>query len=505
MKKTMAPAEQERKFLDILDREKRLDDILKVLDTIHGHGESVTFALNGKWGVGKSFVLEMLEDKLKSDPFDSKYLVFHYNCWQYDFYEEPLVAILTALSDRIDAELHPLPKKYRNTLAFALEDVLPFAFRKFNSHVMEKYGVDLSAMKSFFIYGRQLQDAANTALEIQNSFDPNRSLNQTVALIRENLTELSGDRTIVVIVDELDRCLPEYAIKVMERLHHLFFSLSNTAVILSIDKEQLGQSIRQIFGEETEADDYLRKIINFEITLDAGTVRGKLSKKYEAYFEQFDEHALEIQFPEDNGIFLHSFKADDFISNLLTGIEIRRQEQLVNRCMTVHKLVFGTETKKDYSFLCAELFWIVLTEEYGYTKMPIKFHHGTATDGQPERWFYVDDVDSAAVKLGNGKFPSDVAKRKDFKNRFDAYLQSAGITSNTPVHGPEGMIYHFQHRIGIGELLIWYLNRMFHPHNKTFSMKQYDANTPFVSDLRELRRTNINDLEKFKEALQIIK
>ena len=48
--------------------------------------------------------------------------------------------------------------------------------------------------------------------------------------LKSGLEEQSKDVTIVVVVDELDRCLPEYAIKVLERLHHIFGDTENTQV-----------------------------------------------------------------------------------------------------------------------------------------------------------------------------------------------------------------------------------------------------------------------------------
>lgn len=50
---------------------------------------------------------------------------------------------------------------------------------------------------------------------------------KTIEKIRENIKEIAKERTIVLVVDELDRCIPHYAIKVLERLHHIFYGLDN--------------------------------------------------------------------------------------------------------------------------------------------------------------------------------------------------------------------------------------------------------------------------------------
>ena len=72
------------------------------------------------------------------------------------------------------------------------------------------------------------------------------------------------------IVDELDRCIPEYAVKVLERLHHLTENQSNIITVIAIDKPQLTASVKQLFGFE-HPERYLEIFINFEIkTLAAG-------------------------------------------------------------------------------------------------------------------------------------------------------------------------------------------------------------------------------------------
>ena len=57
--------------------------------------EGFSFAIDGKWGCGKSWILKELEQKLEL----KNYLVIHYNCWENEYYEEPLVAILSVIID----------------------------------------------------------------------------------------------------------------------------------------------------------------------------------------------------------------------------------------------------------------------------------------------------------------------------------------------------------------------------------------------------------------------
>jgi hypothetical protein len=69
------------------------------------------------------------------------------------------------------------------------------------------------------------------------------------------------------MVDELDRCNPTFAVKVLERIKHLF-DVPNVVFILSIDKKQLVCSVKGFYGSnEIDAEEYLRRFIDIEYNL----------------------------------------------------------------------------------------------------------------------------------------------------------------------------------------------------------------------------------------------
>lgn len=82
----------------------------------------------------------------------------------------------------------------------------------------------------------------------------------------KNIQEKLGKK-IIIFVDELDRCNPMYAIKTFEIIKHLF-GISNIIFVLSIDKTQIENSVRRIFGtNEGEVNGYLRKFIDVDFQL----------------------------------------------------------------------------------------------------------------------------------------------------------------------------------------------------------------------------------------------
>ena len=67
----------------------------------------------------------------------------------------------------------------------------------------------------------------------------------------------------MVILDELDRCKPTFAVDAIEKIKHLF-SVQNVVFVLVMNKVQLEQSVKIVYGQELDAHTYLQKFINLE-------------------------------------------------------------------------------------------------------------------------------------------------------------------------------------------------------------------------------------------------
>ena len=71
---------------------------------------------------------------------------------------------------------------------------------------------------------------------------------------------------LIFIIDELDRCRPDYALEVIEKIKH-FFSVKNLVFVLVMHKYQLECAVKSIYGNEIDAVTYLQKFINLECAL----------------------------------------------------------------------------------------------------------------------------------------------------------------------------------------------------------------------------------------------
>ena len=165
--------------------------------------------------------------------------------------------------------------------------------------------------------------------------------------------EISKDQTVVIIVDELDRCLPSYAIKVLERIHHIFNELENVVVIIAMEKKQIENSLHQIYGDEMNVDRYLKKIISFSFQLDNGSANN-FTEKYASFVEMF---SLQEQ-----------VELEKFLKEITQGIDIRTQEKIFEKAENIHKLITDQD-KMDTAILAFEILVLCLKEKMSIVSM----------------------------------------------------------------------------------------------------------------------------------------
>ena len=294
--------------LDVLNRDGFIIKLKTLIEIMSESKQGCCFALNGAWGSGKSFVLEKLEDKLKEqlieETEDNKYYVFHYDCWKYDYYEEPTVAIIAAMLDETNKELALFSEETETAMKISLTTARELLGAVASELCKNKIGIDLVEIAS-----KVTEKQGESSID---DFDSLYGFKRALEKARRNIQEIAKDKTVVVVVDELDRCIPEYAIRVLERLHHIFEDLDNVIVLVSMDKEQLEHSIINIYGA-INVDTYLRKFISFKVDLDKGKA-SSYAEKFSSYFSNFDVSTDE------------SKEIEKFFSDIFVGMDMRTLE-----------------------------------------------------------------------------------------------------------------------------------------------------------------------------------
>lgn len=349
-----------RLSVDLLNRQEFVDRVIRIIELQSAQKKTSCFAINGKWGVGKSFVLNMLEEQLEKiqseETSTDKYMLFHYDCWQYDYYEEPLVAIVASMLDTIDEKERLISDGAKKEVLEKVKGLLKIVgsalLIKASDEIEQKTGIDIKELAEFV---SNAEDISTQKAEDITSFDSNFLFKKTLTKLQQTIRILSKDKTIVFVVDELDRCLPEYAIKVLERLHHIFEGIENVQVILSIDKSQLEHIIKKTFGDDTVTQKYLSKFINFEVNLDEGSFsdNDELNNKFDFYIQNF-AYLNDATKP---------YQVEEFITNIFNGIDMRSRNEIIEKCNLLHRILNKEDEKSDFSIMCIEIFLVLICQQ----------------------------------------------------------------------------------------------------------------------------------------------
>lgn len=225
-----------------------------------------TIALTGEWGSGKTTFLKMWRQDLDNLGFPTVML----NAWKTEWAEDPLIAVIACIQKACEG--HESQENINTVREIARQfrkNPLSLIWAIARTVLNTTAGVDLSDV------GQELIDLSDRAFdEAVEEFDAKeRSIEELKKALekmawKKNQGSENG-RPLVFIIDELDRCKPDYAVRLLEVLKH-FFEVKNIVFVCAVDKKHLENSICGFYGSERiNASEYLRRFFDLEVELPA--------------------------------------------------------------------------------------------------------------------------------------------------------------------------------------------------------------------------------------------
>jgi hypothetical protein len=195
-----------------------------------------------------------------------------------------------------------------------------------------------------------------------------RAFRDTLAQFAQELTqEGRGVAPLVVFVDELDRCRPSFAIALLERVKHLF-TVPGVVFVLSLDKEQLAQTVKSVYGSGFAAEGYLRRFIDYDYRLPMP--QGKAFVEYLAEKHQ----VIDIYRASEASAAEHSSVIPNFVQlSRIFQLSLRDQEQSFQRIVLALK---SAESPRHYLYTNLMIFLGVL--RFGDSSLYHKYMAGTS-------------------------------------------------------------------------------------------------------------------------------
>ena len=292
-----------------IDRLNNRAIAVTIADIIKNSRESVSIGVHGDWGVGKSSVLAMVETEFNPDTayvedvaeWDEKdevswegtegkvntetYMTVRFNSWQYLGFEDAKIALMSAIVSGLEKKARAYYKK--NRIKGGLKKLKNIAKRTWEN--LDKLGLVKSVGKLGVaaVSGTwpliMTGSVAGTLKCIADNPDKATDIIDTIgSLLQGNGTETRGFKEIeefrmnfqelfseahikklIVLIDDLDRCLPRVAIETLEAVR-MFLLLQNTAFVIAADELMIRYAVQEYFPRMPEQDGDKPEPIRFD-------------------------------------------------------------------------------------------------------------------------------------------------------------------------------------------------------------------------------------------------
>ena len=294
------------------DKLGRRQEVIILTNLFSIVGNQMVLAIDSPWGTGKTTFLNMWKKHLDLEGYSTIY----YNSWENDFVEDPFISFMGEFKEQFESSL--LSEEFKSSIRQLGVSLLKNGVTLGLSALKTKTGIDFNLLTE-----DDLKDLVDAKLEDYSK------AKESVEKFKDELTKISNKyfkdtgKPMVIFVDELDRCRPDFAISLLERVKHLM-NVENIIFVLGIDKDALSNSIKVIYGDGTDINGYLTRFIDLEY---------KLSQKYnDQYIESLlDKYNFKDIFNGQSTYRYDSFKSICKQTFNLFKFSLRDLEKIITR------------------------------------------------------------------------------------------------------------------------------------------------------------------------------
>ncbi|WP_338650764.1 KAP family P-loop NTPase fold protein [Yersinia enterocolitica] len=240
------------------DEYKRKSIAEKIIKLITSDIDTSPMIIDGGWGTGKTeFCYKLINLLNESNP---EYKTVYVNAFNEDHTDSPILTVLAAIVTLLPTKDRPaFVQKALPALRFGLKTTL-----KAGAAWVLKQDSDKLAEE----FQDVMKETSNAVIDgtVEALLEDHVNAEKNIAALKLALKEISKESPIVIFIDELDRCKPNFAISILENIKHVF-DVDNVDFILVTNTKQLQASINHIYGQSVDARRYLDKFIKFSFTL----------------------------------------------------------------------------------------------------------------------------------------------------------------------------------------------------------------------------------------------
>lgn len=249
--------------LDSAGRNQDAIDFIKMLAETEG---PYSYMIDATWGDGKTFfvksielILEALNPRIEGTSIDeigsgfaldelkesgAAFLPFYFNAWSNDFVDDPITALFASMAVEFERKDLLRVAKLKEGIASIVDAALSLT------------GIPLGVAgiaKAF------------TSESVIPAFKGRAELRSQINALCDDSIEEVADK-LVIFIDELDRCRPDFAVRLLEQTKNLFSS-SNIILVFAADSAQLAKAVAGMYGAGFDSMRFLERFFDERVTM----------------------------------------------------------------------------------------------------------------------------------------------------------------------------------------------------------------------------------------------
>ncbi|WP_429058943.1 KAP family P-loop NTPase fold protein [Aeromonas veronii] len=309
---------------DRLDRARYADFLTNYL-AAEGKQRNYVLNLNAEWGAGKTWFIKRWYMELKAH-----YPTVYIDAWQQDFSDDPLLTVISSIIDQlkmIAGKENPIPEGMRQRLLGLFKVGGKLALKA----AIKKAGLEED---DFYLEGDDANQLVDALCSNQKErYESIQYLKQEIRQWVEGAVGLGNgelDYPAFILIDELDRCRPSYAVEMLETIKHIF-DIPKVVFVLATDTEQLQHAVKVIYGADFDAHTYLSRFFSRRFSLLAGSKRNFIESNLSN--SVLVDHSFDKAWPK--GLNLESLATVLSSISDACQLSLRSTEKLIDRITLV--------------------------------------------------------------------------------------------------------------------------------------------------------------------------
>ncbi|BBR39591.1 P-loop NTPase fold protein [Aeromonas allosaccharophila] len=429
---------------DRLDRARYAEFLTNYL-AAEGKQRNYVLNLNAEWGAGKTWFIKRWYMELKAH-----YPTVYIDAWQQDFSDDPLLTVISSIIDQlkmIAGKENPIPEGMRQRL---------LGLFKVGGKLVLKAAIKKAGLEDedFSLEGEDANQLVDALCSNQKErYESIQYLKQEILQWVAGAVVLGKgklDYPAFILIDELDRCRPSYAVEMLETIKHIF-DIQGVVFVLATDTEQLQHAIKVIYGEGFDAESYLGRFFHRRFTL------GSISRR-EFIQQAISDKKLQLEhvnvWPEitDSQVLVNILTAvcDHFL------LSLRKTEQVLDR--TIASIVNYEGCTLNLIFL---VYLFSLCEKNNEDYRAVADGKMPTTDNHPK----LKGFNALTNEYGEQYFQCFIKARSAIGYYID-------VSDNERYINP---FRDAEHLISLRELLIMSYNSIVHPNSDSGYSYQFNS------------------------------